>query len=89
MNRKCRLLAGRAGVIAAVVVFVVLYAYGLLAYGLVLGIGLGWLPCGILAWLAGRGVAFAVSHIPPRFIASMLQATSSARIVVFRTQHRH
>jgi len=89
LNSKCRLLAGRAGVVAAVTVFVVLYAYGLLEYGLLPGIGLGWLPCGICAWFAGRMVTFAVSHIPPRLIASMLQATSSARIVVFRTQHRH
>jgi hypothetical protein len=62
IHEKNRLLAGRIGVIAAVLVFVGTYVFGISTYGVVLGVALGWLPCGGIAWLAAIAVASASGH---------------------------
>jgi hypothetical protein len=53
----CRNTGGRAAAVAAVFAFVACYVYGVLKYGLLLGIGLGWLPAGTVAWLTALAVA--------------------------------
>lgn len=58
---KYEALAGRAGVVVAIAVFIVGYLYGLLEYGPVLGIALGWLPCGIAAWVTAIAVASTIN----------------------------
>jgi hypothetical protein len=54
---KCQRLAGRASAIVLLFVFIAAYVYGISAFGLLLGISIGWLPCGLLAWLSARAVA--------------------------------
>lgn len=54
---KCQRLAGRTSAIVFLFVFIAAYAYGISTVGIVLGISLGWLPCGVLAWLSARVVA--------------------------------
>jgi hypothetical protein len=62
VHEKNRLIAGRIGVIAAVLVFVGTYVFGISKYGVVLGVALGWLPCGVAAWLAAIAVASVSGH---------------------------
>lgn len=49
---KCNLLGRRIGAAAAVFTFVACYIYGIVKFGLLAGIGLGWLPASFLAWVA-------------------------------------
>jgi hypothetical protein len=53
----CRVMGGRLGAVAAVLAFIVCYLDGIAKYGLLLGIGIGWLPSGIIAWLTTHAVA--------------------------------
>ena len=53
----CQLIGGRVGAAAAVLAFIACYIYGIAKYGILLGIGLGWLPAGFIAWMAARLVA--------------------------------
>jgi hypothetical protein len=53
----CSLMGGRLGAGAAVIGFITCYVYGIAKYGLLLGIGLGWLPAGLVAWVAALIVA--------------------------------
>lgn len=57
LHEKCRVIAGRTGVIAAVLLFIVSYVYGILEFGALPTIVLGWLPCGAGAWLTAIVVA--------------------------------
>ena len=57
LNEQCKRIAGRAGVIAALVAFIAAYLYGISTFGIIPGIALGWLPCGIIAWLTAIVVA--------------------------------
>jgi hypothetical protein len=41
------------GIVAAIVTFLGAYIYCIITYGFLLGLGLGWLPSGILAALIG------------------------------------
>ena len=50
MDDKDRHIAGRIGVVTGLSVFLGAYAYGIAEYGPLLGIALGWLPCGALGW---------------------------------------
>jgi hypothetical protein len=52
-----RLMAGRLAAVAAVLAFISCYVYGIAKFGVVLGIAIGWLPSGIIAWLAALVVA--------------------------------
>jgi hypothetical protein len=49
---KCNLLGRRIGAAAAIITFVACYIYGIVKFGLLAGIGLGWLPASFLAWVA-------------------------------------
>jgi hypothetical protein len=49
---KCNLLGRRIGAGAAVITFIACYVFGIAKFGLLAGIGLGWLPASFLAWLA-------------------------------------
>ena len=57
LHEKCRVIAGRTGVIAAVLFFIVGYVYGILEFGALPTIVLGWLPCSAAAWLIAIVVA--------------------------------
>ncbi len=46
------------GSISAVLTFIGAYIYCVATYGFLLGLGLGWLPSGILAMIVFWGVAF-------------------------------
>ena len=52
IQMKCRQMAGRFAVTVFLLAFVGLYIYGIVGYGVFLGIALGWLPAGFIAWLA-------------------------------------
>ena len=54
---KCQRLVGRTSAIVFLFVFIGAYVYGISTFGIVLGISIGWLPCGVLAWLSARVVA--------------------------------
>jgi hypothetical protein len=89
VDRQYHVLAGRTGVVAAVIVFVAAYIYGLLTFGPLLGIAFGWLPCGIVAWLTLMVVTPLTAHVAPRLTTAWLQLTSLIRFVVLRFQHRN
>lgn len=57
LHEKCRVIAGRVGVIAAVLLFIAGYVYGILEFGALPTIALGWLPCGAASWLTAIVVA--------------------------------
>jgi hypothetical protein len=42
----------RLGATAAVLAFISCYIYGIVKFGFLLGVGVGWLPSGIIAWLS-------------------------------------
>lgn len=52
IKTKCRQMAGRFAVTVFLLTFFGLYIYGIVKYGVFLGIALGWLPAGLIAWLA-------------------------------------
>ena len=56
IDTKCQLIGGRIGVVAGLLVFIGTYAYGLLHFGVIVGITLGWLPCGLAAWITAIAV---------------------------------
>lgn len=58
-----RVSAGRLGVLAIVLVFVACYLYGIATYGVVLGVGLGWLPSAVIAWLAALVIGFGIKRM--------------------------
>jgi hypothetical protein len=53
----CDLMGRRVAAAFAVLVFCACYLSGLAHFGLLLGVAVGWLPCGIAAWLAALAVA--------------------------------
>jgi hypothetical protein len=57
LHEKCRVLAGRLGIAAAVLLFIVGYVYGILKFGVLITIALGWLPCTAAAWLTAIAIA--------------------------------
>jgi hypothetical protein len=67
-----RVTAGRVGACAAVVVFICCYIYGIVTYGFMLGIGVGWLFSAVLAWLT----AFVVASALPGILRWMIEGTS-------------
>jgi hypothetical protein len=89
VHEKNRLLAGRLGVIAAVLVFVGTYTFGISKYGVVLGIALGWLPCGVAAWLAAITVASVSGHAIPYIIAIRQRLPHLVRLLRSEMQHKN
>lgn len=53
---KCQRFVGRTSAIVFLFVFIATYVYGISTFGIVLGILIGWLPSGALAWLSARMV---------------------------------
>jgi hypothetical protein len=58
MDDSYERIGGALGAITAVLVFIGCWIYCIAAYGFLLGVGLGWLPSGICAALAGIVVRF-------------------------------
>jgi|GEM_PF-2899496 len=54
---KCRQMVGRLAAIVFLLTFFGLYVLGIIQYGLLLGIGLGWLPAGLVAWFLAFFIA--------------------------------
>jgi hypothetical protein len=75
-DTKYHVIAGRTGIVVGLLVFIATYLYGLLQFGWVLGLALGWLPCGLLAWLATVGTDMAVLSLLRS--TTLLQPSSSA-----------
>lgn len=81
----CRITGGRIGAVAAVLAFISCYVYGVAKYGLLLGIGLGWLPAGTVAWLAALLVAplatalLRYAVIGSKYLSSRVQAIIAHR----------
>jgi hypothetical protein len=89
VREKNRLLAGRIGVVAAVLVFVGTYAFGISRYGFALGIALAWLPCGALAWLTAIAVASASAQAI-HFIGTLRQRLPVlVRLLLSELQHKN
>ena len=55
--------AGRLGVCTILIVFISCYLYGITTYGVVLGVGLGWLPSAFMTWLAASVIGAALHRI--------------------------
>lgn len=53
----CDVAGRRIAAVAAVLVFSICYIAGLLHFGLLLGISVGWLPCAVAAWVAALVIA--------------------------------
>lgn len=86
-DEKCRILAGRAGVIAGVLVFIATYIYGIAAYGVLLGIALGWLASGAIAWLTAILVSSAGIQLAKRMLRASWRL-SQAHMIKPGVQHK-
>lgn len=51
------LLGGRLAIIAAILMFIGLYGFGIHEFGIALGFLLGWLPCSLVAWATAHILA--------------------------------
>jgi hypothetical protein len=76
----CRLMGGRLAVVAGVLAFIACYVFGIAKYGLLLGIGAGWLPAATVAWLTVQVVApvataaFRYAVIGSKYLSSRMHA---------------
>jgi hypothetical protein len=64
-DAESEVVGGRIGILVGLFVFAGTYLYGIHHFGLILGIAIGWLPCGLLGWaaaLAGDAVATGILH---------------------------
>jgi hypothetical protein len=57
-ERTIRLFGGRIVAIFALLLFASCYIYGIVTYGLFIGIAIGWLPSAIAAWAVAYLAAF-------------------------------
>lgn len=62
-------ISGRVSVIASFFVFVGCYLFGIIHYGIVPGVAIGWLPSGLIAWLCAHAV-FDLTQIVLRILPS-------------------
>jgi hypothetical protein len=73
-DAESEVVGGRIGILLGLFVFAATYLYGIHQFGLMLGIAIGWLPCGLLGWaaaLAGDAVATSLLHSSSmRFLSS-------------------
>lgn len=51
---RYRLAASRAGIVGAILMFLGCYLYGIITWGIVPTILIGWLPCCLIAWAAAN-----------------------------------
>lgn len=65
----CRLIGGRIGAVAAILAFIACYIFGVARYGFMLGMGLGWFPAAIIAWVAAQLVASASTALLRRAVS--------------------
>jgi hypothetical protein len=63
LEARCALIGGRVGIVAGLLMFVAIYAYIHLHYGLFAGLALGWLPGGLAAWLTAIAVDWLATHM--------------------------
>jgi hypothetical protein len=66
-NVEREVIGGRIGIALGLLVFATTYLFGLHHFGWMVGIAIGWLPCGLLAWaaaLAGDAVATSILERP-------------------------
>jgi hypothetical protein len=64
----CRLIGGRVGATAAILAFLGCYIYGMVHYGFLVGVALGWLPAAVVAWLAAHATASAGTSLLRRAV---------------------
>lgn len=69
---KGEILAARLAACAALAAFASVYVYGITMHGLLLGVAFGWLPSGILAWLAANAV-YDIAASSPSFLGAVHQ----------------
>ena len=80
IETKCRQMAGRFAAVVFLLTFFGLYVYGIAIYGFFLGIGLGWLPSGLAAWVLAvftKSIAdssFPYAVMKQRYVEQMLQS---------------
>lgn len=80
IETKCRQMAGRFAAVVFLLTFFGLYVYGIATYGFFLGIGLGWLPSGLVAWFLAiftKSIAdssFSRAVMKQRYNEDMLQS---------------
>jgi hypothetical protein len=79
VEAKCALIGGRTGVVAGLLMFVAIYAYIHLHYGLFVGLALGWLPGGLAAWLTAIAVDWLVTHMARGAVPLMKKLMSYIR----------
>ena len=81
LHEKCRVMAGRTGVVAGVLLFIVGYVYGILEFGALPTIVLGWLPCGAAAWLTAIVVASLGAPVIRHVISTWRQLSLLVRLL--------
>ena len=79
VEAKCALIGGRAGIVAGLLMFVAIYAYIYLHYGLFACLALGWLPGGLAAWLTAIAVGWLVTHMARGAVALAKKVMSYIR----------
>lgn len=82
LQEKCELIAGRAGIIAALLLFIAGYAYSALKFGILSTIALGWLPCSALSWLTANMVASLGAPLIRRIITAWRKLALLVRLLV-------
>jgi len=82
LQGKCELIAGRVGVIAAILLFIAGYGYSASEFGILLTIGLAWLPCGAASWITAIMVASLGAPLIRRIISAWRQLALLVRLLV-------
>ena len=82
LQGKCELIAGRAGIIAAIVLFVAGYGYSASKFGILLTIGLAWLPCGVASWITAIMVASLGAPLIRQIITAWRHLSLLVRLLV-------
>lgn len=60
-------MPGRIAVIVALLVFASLYGLGIMYYGPIIGIGLGWIPSAAIAWMTANLIVILARPTSRRF----------------------
>ena len=66
-------ISGRLSVVTAFFVFLVCYLSGIIHYGVVSGIAIGWLPSVLVAWLCAHAI-FDLTQLVLRVLPPLKQA---------------
>jgi hypothetical protein len=65
-----RTMSGRIAVVTALALFSICYALGIVHFGVLAGMAIGWLPSGVIAWLSAHLTFQLAQFILPALLPS-------------------